>query len=227
MRVNGAEVGSNQVLVMDADSDADMVSPDEAECETLTLPKSDFEARARVLFPRTRMNGGPIRILPGPSSGWSALHGQVTGLLSYGSMSPEDFSRLICRFLDLMAGETAKRPGKVCLGNRSASHFAKLARGYIEDHYSKPIRMEDLCHHTGASLRTLQRSFREYFQVSPSDYIKARRLNAARQDLLAGAPSRDLVARIALDNGFSHLGRFSIDYREHFCESPRETLARA
>jgi transcriptional regulator GlxA family with amidase domain len=150
----------------------------------------------------------------------------VTGLLSYGSMSFEDFSHLICRFLGLMVGETEKRPGEVCLGNRSASHIARLARGYIEDHYSKTIRMEDVCGHTGASLRTLQRSFREYFQVSPSDYIKARRLNAARQDLLAGAPSRARVARIALDNGFVHLGRFSIDYREHFCESPRETLAR-
>ena len=47
----------------------------------------------------------------------------------------------------------------------------------------------------------------------------------ACQDLVAGGSASDSVTRIALDNGFSHLGRFSVDYRDHFGESPRETLA--
>ena len=76
-------------------------------------------------------------------------------------------------------------------------------------------------------MRSLQRSFSEYFQVSPFEYIKARRLNAARQALVAGDSSRDSVSQIAGENGFTHLGRFSVDYREHFDESPKETLARS
>ena len=86
--------------------------------------------------------------------------------------------------------------------------------------------MEDLCRHSGVSVRTLQRRFSEYFQMSPFEYIKARRLNAARKALMGGDSSRDQVTRIALDNGFTHLGRFYLDYREHFGESPSATLAR-
>jgi len=226
MWVNGAKLGNDQVLVVDADSAADFASSGESECVTLTLPESELEASARALFPRTRTTGGPTRVLPVPSSGWSALQGEVTGQLRSGGMSPEDLSRLLCRFLELMAGETEGRLGEVCLGNRSTSRVAKLAQEYIEDHYSYTIRMEDLCLHSGVSLRTLQRSFHSYFQASPSEYIKARRFHAARQDLLTGASSRDRVTRVALNNGFTHLGRFSVQYREHFGESPHRTLAR-
>ena len=63
--------------------------------------------------------------------------------------------------------------------------------------------------------------------MSPCDYIKARRLNAARLALVAADSSCGQVARIAVDNGYTHLGRFSVDYRKHFGESPRETLVRS
>ena len=79
---------------------------------------------------------------------------------------------------------------------------------------------------TGVSLRTLQRSFSEYFQVSPCEYIKVRRLNAERLALAASNSSLDSVTKVAVENGFTHLGRFAVDYREHFEESPRETLTR-
>ena len=68
MLVDGAELGNGQVLVMDTGSEADFINPNEIECDILTLPKSDFVASARALFPQTRRNGGPIRILPGSSS---------------------------------------------------------------------------------------------------------------------------------------------------------------
>jgi AraC-like DNA-binding protein len=126
----------------------------------------------------------------------------------------------------MMAEGPEKRHLEACLGDRSTGRVARCGQEYIEDHYHGTIRMEDLCRCTGASMRTVQRAFSEYFQMSPFDYIKARRLNAARQDLLAGEASLDTVTRIAVENGFTHLGRFSVGYREHFDESPRDTHAR-
>ena len=161
-----------------------------------------------------------------PSSAWPALHGEVRDLLRNGGVSAEDLSHLLSRFLDLMAGEPEKRQREVCLGTRSTGSVARRAQEYIEDHYSVTIRMEDLCRRTGVSARVVQRSFSEYFQLSPFAYIKARRLNAARQALVAGDSSRDSVTLIAMANGFGHLGRFAVDYREHFDESPKETLVR-
>ena len=43
----------------------------------------------------------------------------------------------------------------------------------------------------------------------------------------ASAPARDLrVSDVALRWGFTHFGRFSLEYRRMFGESPRETLKR-
>jgi AraC-like DNA-binding protein len=228
MLVDGVAFGNDKVLVMDANSEVDFVTPVKGACDTLGLPECDFKASVQTLFPRFRLRtiGGLNRILQCPSSGWSALQREMTNLLQTGSMSPEDFSRLLCRFIDLMVEEPEKRQREACPGKRPTGSVARRAREYIEDHYHGTIRMEDLCRCTGASMRTVQRAFSEYFQMSPFDYIKARRLNAARQDLLAGEASLDTVTRIAVENGFTHLGRFSVGYREHFNELPRETLAR-
>ncbi|MGI9286932.1 MAG: helix-turn-helix domain-containing protein [Pseudomonadales bacterium] len=224
MLVDGAEFGKDHVLLMDAGSEADLVNKDEAAIAVLTVPKSYFEATARALLPRMAMNGEPIRIIAAPVSGWLALHSEMAGLLRNGSMSPEDLSHLSCRFLGLLAGEPGKRPDEVRLGDRA--NVARRAREYIAEHSSTTVRLEDLCRYTGVGARTLQRSFSRYFQVSVSNYIKAYRLNAARQALLARDPSYHSVTQIALDNGFGHVGRFSVDYRKHFGESPRETRAR-
>jgi transcriptional regulator GlxA family with amidase domain len=51
------------------------------------------------------------------------------------------------------------------------------------------------------------------------------RLDSARRELAAADHAATSVTTIAMQNGFHHLGRFSVGYREHFGESPRETLA--
>ena len=223
--VEGAVFGNNVVLVTDAETD--FVVPGEAHCDTLTLPKRLFEESSRTLFPGLSTNGDQACLMPLPHSGWSVLQAETRNLLRDGNVTAEDISHLLCRFFDLMAGEPENRLGKKSLGNGSTRRIARLAQEYIEDHYRGTIRMEDLCRYTGVSLRTLQRAFLAYFQVSPCDYIKARRLNAARQALVAADTSRDQVACIAVTNGCTHLGRFSVDYRKHFGESPRETLVRS
>jgi transcriptional regulator GlxA family with amidase domain len=76
----------------------------------------------------------------------------------------------------------------------------------------------------GVGMRTLQRCFASYFQVSPTDYIKARRLNRARRRLVAADSSSRRVTDIAIQFGLTHMGRFSVEYRSLFGESPREIL---
>ena len=50
--VDGAEVGKHEAILLNADSEADFVVPKESACETLAVPRSDFEASSRALFPR-------------------------------------------------------------------------------------------------------------------------------------------------------------------------------
>jgi transcriptional regulator GlxA family with amidase domain len=86
--------------------------------------------------------------------------------------------------------------------------------------------MEDLCRATGVGARALQKSFRTYFDLTISEYVKAVRLDAAYRALAASHSSERSVTEIAGRQGFGHLGRFSVEYRERFGESPSTTLAR-
>ena len=70
----------------------------------------------------------------------------------------------------------------------------------------------------------LVRSFRENYVLTLREYVKTVRLQAAHHALRTADPSQDTVAAIALRNGFTHLGRFSVEFHERFGETPRKTL---
>ena len=63
-------------------------------------------------------------------------------------------------------------------------------------------------------------------RTSPMRYLKQLRLNRARMLLRKGSHEVTSVSECAHFAGFSHLGRFSADYRRTFGESPSQTLDR-
>jgi adenylate cyclase len=73
--------------------------------------------------------------------------------------------------------------------------------------------------------RTLQKHFRTFFDLSPQEYLRRTRLAVAREELL-DATERVTVTEVAIRSGFNHFGRFSVEYRECFGESPSATLRR-
>lgn len=89
-----------------------------------------------------------------------------------------------------------------------------------------PQTVDDLCRIADTSRRTLEYSFSDYFGTSPKRFIKALKLNAARNDLLTGSYGSEQVVEIASGWGFTHMGQFSADYRRMFGEKPSETLRR-
>lgn len=76
----------------------------------------------------------------------------------------------------------------------------------------------------GISIRTLEYTCKSLLNVSPQRYLTCWRLHCARRDIRTHAESSS-VTDVALKWGFSHLGRFSIAYRELFGEMPSRTLA--
>ena len=57
-------------------------------------------------------------------------------------------------------------------------------------------------------------------------FIKQRRLDAAYLDLLSAKPDVTSVTQIAFSYGFSHAGKFAIEYRKVFGETPSTSLAK-
>jgi AraC-like DNA-binding protein len=95
----------------------------------------------------------------------------------------------------------------------------------VEAHLSEPLTLGDLAAWGGVGVRTLQLLFQRHRGCTPSAFVRQRRLNAARCDLLAGGPDVS-VTRVAFRWGFNHLGRFAAQYGREFGESPRDTLRR-
>jgi AraC-like DNA-binding protein len=106
---------------------------------------------------------------------------------------------------------------------------AAVARAmrYLEDHFAKPVRMADVVAASRLSPRGLQAAFQRELSCTPTVYLRRIRLTAAHRELrLADSTSSTTVAEIARGAGFSHVGRFSVAYRDAYGESPRETLRR-
>ena len=103
--------------------------------------------------------------------------------------------------------------------------IARSAKEYIETNFQHPVHLEDLSRHTGVGIRMVQRSFREHFDTTITDFLKTVRLDTANRELAVKHPGETNVKQVALCNGFNHLGRFSAAYRVRFGESPSDTLA--
>jgi AraC-like DNA-binding protein len=106
----------------------------------------------------------------------------------------------------------------------AAPHFVRRAEDYIRRHHAEPLTIETLAGVAGVSTRTLFAGFRDFRRVSPMTYLKSFRLDKARQALQSGEVGGVTgVTKVALDNGFSHLGRFARNYHARFGELPSAT----
>lgn len=99
----------------------------------------------------------------------------------------------------------------------------RLARDYIHAHLSEMPTVSDIASHCRVGVRALDRGFRRHLGASPWQYMLELRLQAVREDLLAGHHG-GTVTVAAMRWGFSNLGTFAARYREQFGELPSETL---
>ncbi|MGF6090897.1 helix-turn-helix domain-containing protein [Pseudomonas sp. 18173] len=89
------------------------------------------------------------------------------------------------------------------------------------------LNLLELSQVAGVSLRQLQHAFKTYTGMAPTQWLRLRRLNSARRELLSRTPAQTTVAEVAMHWSFWHLGRFSSSYRALFKELPSDTLKRA
>lgn len=108
---------------------------------------------------------------------------------------------------------------------RQASVVQQAIR-FMRAHLDQDFCIADVCAATHVSQRTLQYHFESRLHLSPNQYLKAMRLNAARSLIrkLAGDGGRANIAEIASRCGYEHPSRFAGDYRRQFGTLPSETL---
>ncbi len=101
----------------------------------------------------------------------------------------------------------------------------RAVEDYIASHWDRPIDMLQLVEMTGASARSIYKTFARTRGYSPRTFLKQMRLTQARARLQSSDPDVSVTA-IALSCGFHNLGHFARDYRAFFGELPSETLGK-
>ncbi|WP_031469535.1 AraC family transcriptional regulator [Sciscionella sediminilitoris] len=108
----------------------------------------------------------------------------------------------------------------------AAPRVVRAAVELIEAHAAERLTVEDIAEAVGISVRALQEGFRRTLDSTPTGYLREVRLQRVRAALAAADPRTAGVTDIALRWGFVHQGRFSVQYRQRFGESPSVTLRR-
>ena len=102
--------------------------------------------------------------------------------------------------------------------------LVELAEGLALANFQTPLDIQTLCRALAVSERTLRKAFQKIRGLPPCRRLRMLRLSGARLVLLSAHDRCMTVTEIATSFGFVELGRFSVEYRKTFGESPSETL---
>jgi transcriptional regulator GlxA family with amidase domain len=106
-------------------------------------------------------------------------------------------------------------------------HIVRRVEDTAHSLSGEAIRLQYLCKRCGVSERTLRSAFHAIYGKTPYRHLREQRMIEARDALLHPVSSGTTVTSVATQFGFLELGRFSVEYRTVFGESPSVTLRRA
>ncbi len=161
--------------------------------------------------------------------------------MATGKTTPE-FLSACCRLLDLLAapedipvlsgliireiiyrvlcGPAGARLRAVATQGNQSQRTAK-AIAWLKENYSKPLRVEELARIAGMGVSTFHHHFRALAAMSPLQYQKQLRLQAARQLMLVDGLD---AASAAFEVGYQSPSQFSREYRRFFGRSPAQDV---
>ena len=106
----------------------------------------------------------------------------------------------------------------------TASKIFKRACRLIDQSTGTTPSLSEICRIAGYSAPVVTASFRDIAGTSPVRYARHHSLARAHRALREGGPAAASVKAVALENGFSELGRFSGLYKRVYGQLPSETL---
>lgn len=153
------------------------------------------------------------------------------------SQSPALFNGLTCLYaqlvdphLEVLAKHEAaivffsmmqQALGSPVVLRKVASQRVERAAEYIDTHYLRTIRLQDICAAASLSEAYLIRAFEQHYHMTPHAYLINRRIQHAQTQLREGAP----IADIAQQTGFADQSHFQRAFKKHLAITPGQYKA--
>jgi len=228
-------VNSDTVFFLPESTEFDIYIPQGLQTAYICFNQDEFLSGAQALNP-ARWENVPKQLLTIESTQQSLLKETVNRWLKMAetnviqsSLIDQKLIRkmLLQDILQITATKTCGDWRPLRSERNRALHLCQEARAFIEGSLMSDIvpTIVDTCKVLGVSERTLQYAFRSYVDMSPLAYLRLCRLHRVRATLKASDPQNTTVTAIAMRYGFLHLGRFALEYRQLFNETPSATLA--
>lgn len=218
-------LGPAQMLVINPRQPIDIHYSGDCEKLILTLPASlvrDICLEHRWPFPDEGINfsQAPRR--------FDELEGltELIDLLCREAESGVEAPQINALYIRLIAHKLVSLQPPEIVDERAdfaAVTFRDIER-YIEGNLKRDICVEELAQEAKMSRRSLYMLFDKYARTTPKNFIRQKKLEAVYNALINPACHVANITTLALDYGFTHLGRFSEIYREAFGILPSDTL---
>lgn len=109
--------------------------------------------------------------------------------------------------------------GKAPASKADSSHFSEEIKDFINKHISETLSVKILANKMGFNEKYFIDVFKSHFGTTPAKYVKAARLEKAKNELLY---TDNKILNIAVHIGYSSLQKLSADFKEYTGLSPSE-----
>lgn len=224
----------NRLCPLPVEDDYDLLTSEHTEALIVHIPKPALHDRLAVLLRRPVLQ--PIAFHPSFPASHSAF-ARLEALIGY--LSDEVDRMRVGEPLSLYLRQVEELLLTMILltiphryseelqsgSNTAAPWHVRRVEDYIVANLDSTLSMAHFARIAGVSSRTLHEGFRLHRGYTPMQFLRTQRLGAARRDIENASPDRT-ITEVAIQWGFTHLGRFSQSYAAAFGEKPSDTLSR-
>lgn len=219
------ELGAGQVMVLNADEPIDLTYSDDCEKLIVKVPAPLLDEAC--LEHNWCKRGGGIKFMPVPYE-FAQLESLFTllSLLCEEAESRSATPQMLQHYNRVAASKLMMLlRHNVCMDAAGSGRgaFDKLVM-YIEQNIKRDLCPEELAQQARMSLRSLYMLFEKHADTTPKNFIRQKKLERVHATLMNPAVEVSNITAVALEYGFTHLGRFSEFYKATFGNLPSESL---
>jgi AraC-like DNA-binding protein len=233
MVLNGRPVGPSGVRAYGAGAEYEVSNPGHCTWVTMALPSATAGALlGRRSLPPALRPGSEATLCASPAT-LARAQEVARDVCKVTTEDPHAFdlehawrplrSVLLMTADELLASPADNEPVRARLARQAHRRLVRLIDNRVTAAPSRTDSIGDLSRVLGVSERQIREAFSEVLDVSPSRYLRLRRLVLTRAALRSPGLSWPSVRAVALGHGFRHLGRFACIYHDAFGEAPSVT----